>query len=209
VERGIEGERFLRNIMPFKIKTAVYLKSVPDLKQLPKSHLPEIAFAGRSNVGKSSALNRLVNVKALAKTSSTPGKTRLINFFLINDNLYFVDLPGYGYAKTSKSLKDSWGKLVENYLKEREALKGTVLLIDSRRGILEPDLQLLEWLNFYGKERLIVLTKTDKLNRSELLSCVKQTSETLSVDSDSLVLFSAKTGEGKDRILRWIEGIIK
>jgi GTP-binding protein len=195
--------------MPFKIKTAVYLKSVPDLKQLPKSHLPEIAFAGRSNVGKSSALNRLVNVKALAKTSSTPGKTRLINFFLINDNLYFVDLPGYGYAKTSKSLKDSWGKLVENYLKEREALKGTVLLIDSRRGILEPDLQLLEWLNFYGKERLIVLTKTDKLNRSELLSCVKQTSETLSVDSDSLVLFSAKTGEGKDRILRWIEGVIK
>lgn len=195
--------------MPFKIKTAVYLKSVPDLKQLPKGNLPEIAFAGRSNVGKSSALNRLVNVKALAKTSSTPGKTRLINFFLINENLYFVDLPGYGYAKTSKSLKDSWGKLVENYLKERETLKGTVLLIDSRRGILEPDLQLLEWLDFYGKERLIVLTKTDKLKRSELLSCVNKTSETLSLDSDSLVLFSAKTGEGKDRILRWIEGVIK
>jgi GTP-binding protein len=195
--------------MPFKIKTAVYLKSVPDLKQLPKSHLPEIAFAGRSNVGKSSALNRLVNVKALAKTSSTPGKTRLINFFLINDNLFFVDLPGYGYAKTSKSLKDSWGKLVENYLKEREALKGTVLLIDSRRGVLEQDLQLLEWLDFYGKERLIVLTKTDKLKRSELLSCLNKASETLSADSASLVLFSAKTGEGKDRILRWIEGVIK
>jgi GTP-binding protein len=194
--------------MPFKIKTAVYLKSVPDLKQLPKSHLPEIAFAGRSNVGKSSALNRLVNVKALAKTSSTPGKTRLKNFFLINDNLFFVDLPGYGYAKTSKSLKDSWGKLVENYLKEREALKGTVLLIDSRRGVLEQDLQLLEWLDFYGKEKLIVLTKTDKLNRSELLLCVNKTSEILSADSDSLVLFSAKTGEGKDKILRWIEWVI-
>jgi GTP-binding protein len=195
--------------MPFKIKTAVYLKSVADLKQLPKGHLPEIAFAGRSNVGKSSALNRLVNVKALAKTSSTPGKTRLINFFLINENLYFVDLPGYGYAKTSKSLKDSWGKLVENYLKEREILKGTVLLIDSRRGILEADLQLLGWLDFYRKERLIVLTKCDKLKPSELLSCVKQTRETLSVDSDSLVSFSAKTGEGKDKLLRWIERVIK
>jgi len=195
--------------MPFKIKTATYLKSVPDLKQLPKSHLPEIAFAGRSNVGKSSALNRLVNVKALAKTSSTPGKTRLINFFLINENLYFVDLPGYGYAKTSRSLKESWGKLVEDYLKERETLKGTVLLIDSRRGVLEPDLQLLEWLDFYGKESLIVLTKTDKLNRSELLSCVNKTRETLSADSDSLVLFSAKTGEGKDKIMRWIEQVIE
>lgn len=195
--------------MSFKIKTATYLKSVADLKHLPLNRLHEIAFAGRSNVGKSSALNRLVNVKALAKTSSTPGKTRLINFFLINENLYFVDLPGYGYAKTSKSLKDSWGKLVEDYLKERETLKGTVLLIDSRRGVLEPDLQLLEWLDFYGRERLVVLTKTDKLNRSELLSCVNRARETLNMDSDSLILFSAKTGEGKDKILRWIERVIE
>jgi GTP-binding protein len=195
--------------MPFKIKTATYLKSVADLKHLPLNRLPEIAFAGRSNVGKSSALNRLVNIKALAKTSSTPGKTRLINFFLINENLYFVDLPGYGYAKTSRSLKESWGKLVEDYLKERETLKGTVLLIDSRRGVLEPDLQLLEWLDFYGRERLIVLTKTDKLKRSELLSCVNNARETLSADSDSLVLFSAKTGEGKDKVLRWIERLIE
>jgi GTP-binding protein len=195
--------------MPFKIKTATYLKSVADLKHLPPNRLSEIAFAGRSNVGKSSALNRLVNVKALAKTSSTPGKTRLINFFLINENLYFVDLPGYGYAKTSRSLKDSWGKLVEDYLKERETLKGTVLLIDSRRGVLEPDLELLEWLDFYGKERLIVLTKTDKLKHAELLSCVNRTKQTLNMDSDSLILFSAKTGEGKDKILRWIERVIE
>jgi GTP-binding protein len=195
--------------MPFKIKTATYLKSVPDLKQLPGNHLPEIAFAGRSNVGKSSALNRLVHVKNLAKTSSTPGKTRLINYFLINENLYFVDLPGYGYAKTSRSLKESWGKLVEDYLKERETLKGTVLLIDSRRGVLEPDLQLMEWLDFYGRERLIVLTKTDKLKRSELLSCVNRAKQTLNMDSDSLILFSAKTGEGKDKILKWIERVIE
>jgi len=191
--------------MSFRIKTATYIKSVVDLKSLPGDQLPEIAFAGRSNVGKSSALNRLVNVKNLAKTSSTPGKTKLINFFLINKNLYFVDLPGYGYAKASKSMRKSWGKLVEDYLKERENLKGTVLLIDSRRGPLEPDLQLSEWLDFYEKRQLIVLTKTDKLSRSALLGSVNKTCHVLDLDSDSIVVFSAKTGEGRDKILKWIE----
>ena len=191
--------------MPLRIKSATYIKSIPDLKQLPKDLLPEIAFAGRSNVGKSSALNRLVNVKNLAKTSSTPGKTKLINFFLINKNLHFVDLPGYGYAKASKSMRKSWGKLVEDYLKERKNLKGTVLLIDSRRGPLEPDLQLSEWLDFYGKKKLIVLTKTDKLSRSALLESIKKTCHILDLDSNSIVIFSAKTGEGKDKILNWIQ----
>ncbi|MCK4224729.1 MAG: YihA family ribosome biogenesis GTP-binding protein [candidate division Zixibacteria bacterium] len=195
--------------MPLRIKSATYIKSIPDLKQLPKDLLPEIAFAGRSNVGKSSALNLLVKIKNLAKTSSTPGKTKLINFFLINKNLYFVDLPGYGYAKASKSMRKSWGKLVEDYLKERKNLKGTVLLIDSRRGPLEPDLQLSEWLDFYGKRKLIVLTKTDKLSRSALLSNVKKTCQVLNLNSDSLVLFSAKTGEEKDKILKWIAQVIK
>ena len=194
--------------MPFKIKTATYLKSVADLKHLPSNRLPEIAFAGRSNVGKSSALNCLVHVRNLAKTSSTPGKTRLINYFLINENLYFVDLPGYGYAKTSRSLKESWGKLVEDYLKGRENLKGTVLLIDCRRGPLEQDLELLEWLDFYGKEKLIVLTKTDKLTRSELSQNIGKACQGLQIKMDSLVLFSAKTGEGKDKILKWIERMI-
>ncbi len=191
--------------MSFRIKNATYVKSVVDLKSLPGDQLPEIAFAGRSNVGKSSAMNRLVNVKNLAKTSSTPGKTKLINFFLINGNLYFVDLPGYGYAKASKSMRKSWGKLVEDYLKERENLVGTVLLIDSRRGPLDPDLQLTEWLDFYGKRKLIVLTKTDKLSRSSLLEGVKKTCHVLDLDSNSLVIFSAKTGEGKDKILNWID----
>lgn len=195
--------------MPLRIKNATYIKSIPDVKFLPKDQLPEIAFAGRSNVGKSSALNRLVNVKNLAKISSTPGKTKLINFFLINKNLYFVDLPGYGFAKASKSMRKSWGELVEDYLKERKNLKGTVLLIDSRRGPLEPDLQLVQWLDFYGIRKLIVLTKKDKLSRSALAESVRNTCETLSSDSDSLVSFSAKTGEGKDKILGWIQQLIE
>ena len=194
--------------MPFRIKSATYLKSVVDLKGLPRDRLPEVAFAGRSNVGKSSALNRLVNLKKLAKISSTPGKTRMINFFLINKNLYFVDLPGYGYARAPKSMQKSWGKLVEDYLKERENLKGTVLLVDSRRGLLDPDLQLLEWLDHYGKNKLVVLTKKDKLSRSAALESARKTCEILKLDADSLVLFSAKTGEGKDKILNWIQHVI-
>jgi len=191
--------------MPFKIKSAIYTTSVCSLKDLPRDGLPEVAFAGRSNVGKSSALNRLVSVKNLAKTSSTPGKTRLINFFLINKNLYFVDLPGYGFAKAPKTMRKSWGELVEGYLKERESLKGTVLLIDSRRGPLEPDLELVRWLDHYGKPKLIVLTKIDKLSRSALSESVKSTGEVLKSESDSLICFSAKTGEGKDKILNWIQ----
>jgi GTP-binding protein len=194
--------------MPFRIKSATYLKSVVDLKGLPRDRLPEVAFAGRSNVGKSSALNKLVNLKKLAKISSTPGKTRMINFFLINKNLYFVDLPGYGYARAPKSMQKSWGKLVEDYLKERENLKGTVLLVDSRRGPMEPDLQLLEWLDHYGKNKLVVLTKKDKLSRSAALESARKTCEVLKLDSGSLVLFSAKTGEGKDKILNWIQHVI-
>lgn len=193
--------------MSLRIKSATYVKSVFDLKDLPKDQLPEIAFAGRSNVGKSSALNRLVNIKNLAKISSTPGKTKLINFFLINENLYFVDLPGYGYAKAPKSMRRSWGKLVEGYLKERENLKGAVLLLDSRRGALEPDIELCQWLDFFGKRKLIVLTKKDKLSRSALAESKRSVSQALGLDSDSLIPFSAKTGEGKEKIIIWIQQV--
>ncbi|NIM97130.1 MAG: YihA family ribosome biogenesis GTP-binding protein [candidate division Zixibacteria bacterium] len=193
--------------MSFRIKSASYAKTVFDLNSLPRDQLPEIAFAGRSNVGKSSALNLLVNVKNLAKTSSTPGKTRLISFFLINKSLYFVDLPGYGYARISKSMRKSWGRLVEEYLKDRKNLKGTVLLVDSRRGPLEPDMQLVEWLDFYRKRKLIVLTKSDKLSRSALSESIRNSCQVLRLDAGSLVPFSAKTGEGKNRILNWIQKV--
>jgi GTP-binding protein len=194
--------------MPFKVKNAAYVKSVFNVADLPKDRFPEIAFAGRSNVGKSSVLNKLTNIKNLAKISSTPGKTRQINFFLINKNLYFVDLPGYGYAKVSKSLKESWGTLVEEYLKKSQNLKGMVLLLDARHQPFEADLQLTQWLNFYQREKLVVLTKIDKLSRSALLINVKNTSKILNLNSDSLVLFSAKTGEGKEKILKWIFGLL-
>ena len=194
--------------MPFKIKNAAYVKSVPKVSLVPKSRFPEIAFAGRSNVGKSSVLNKLANIRNLAKISSTPGKTRQINFFLINNDLHFVDLPGYGYARVSKSMKQSWGRLVEEYLKKSRNLKGVVLLLDARHEPFEADLQLLEWLDFYQREKLIVLTKIDKLSRSALLLNVKNTSKILNIDSDSFVLFSAKTGEGKERILHWISDLL-
>jgi GTP-binding protein len=195
--------------MSFKLKSAEYVKSMVNLADLPQHHFPEIAFAGRSNVGKSSVLNKLANIRNLAKISSTPGKTREINFFLINNNLHFVDLPGYGYAKVSKSIKESWGKLVEEYLKKSENLKGVVLLLDARHQPFEADLQLLEWLDFYQREKLVVLTKIDKLSRSALLLNVKDFSKTLNLNSDSLVSFSAKTGEGKERILDWISDLIE
>jgi GTP-binding protein len=195
--------------MSFKVKNATYVKSVNSVSDLPEDRFPEIAFAGRSNVGKSSVLNKLANIRNLAKISHTPGKTRQINFFLINENLHFVDLPGYGYAKVSKSMKESWGKLIEEYLKKSQNLRGVVLLIDARHEPSEADLQLLEWLDFYQREKLVVLTKIDKLSRSALLLNVEKTSKILNLNSDSLVLFSAKTGEGKERILNWISDLFE
>jgi len=181
---------------------------VSSVADLPQTRFPEIAFAGRSNVGKSSVLNKLANIRNLAKISHTPGKTRLINFFLINKNLHFVDLPGYGYAKVSKSIKENWGDLIEEYLEKSQNLKGVVLLIDARHQPFEADLQLLEWLDFYHREKLVVLTKTDKLTRSALFLNAQKTSKSLNLNSDSLVLFSAKTGEGKEKILNWISDLL-
>jgi len=195
--------------MSFQIKSASFYKSVFEMKNLPENNFPQIAFAGRSNVGKSSLLNALVEQKNLAKTSSTPGKTQMLNFFLINNNLFFVDLPGYGYAQASKKTITRWGKLIEDYIKNSENLKGLIQIIDIRHPPFPSDLELLEWLNFLGKKVLIVLTKKDKLSKSAVLSNLKNAKDILKLNEELLVPFSAKTKEGKDKILDWIGSLLK
>lgn len=190
--------------MSFKIKKALFLKTIYKLDQLPEQNFPQIAFAGRSNVGKSSLINTLVGQKSLAKTSSTPGKTVRINFFLINDKIYFVDLPGYGYAKTSKKEKKVWGSLIEGYFRNSENLKGVIQIIDIRHPPFPSDLELLEFLSFYKKSVLVVLTKADKLSKSKSIQSQKKAKEILKLKKNSLVVFSAKTKMGKDEILSWI-----
>ncbi len=155
------------------ITSAEFIRSVTTPQALPKDGLPEIAFVGRSNVGKSSLLNLLMQRK-LAHTSATPGKTRELNFFLINRKFYFVDLPGYGYAKTSKSLQEEWRELLEWYLKAREQLKLVLLLIDARHVTMENDKQMQEFLAFYGRRYALIRTKIDKLSQTELAEARRQ-----------------------------------
>lgn len=190
--------------MSLEIRKAEFVTSVYSLDKLPKRKLPEIAVAGRSNVGKSSLLNRLVGQKSLAKVSSTPGKTRCLNYFLINEGFYLVDLPGYGYAKAPKSLKRAWAELVSRYLEKSEFLVGLVHIIDSRHPPTPLDRQLTEYLQHLGMRTLVALTKADKLtnrSRAELTRELKKDELYGSLDK---ILFSAVTGEGKREILRWM-----
>jgi len=189
-----------------KITSVDFIKSAREPSQYPKSSLPEVAFAGRSNVGKSSLINTLVNRKRFARTSTTPGRTRLINFFMINNRVCFVDLPGYGYARVPLSVKRDWGPMVEKYLKERENLCLVILILDVRRDPSGGDLSLLEWLHFYRIGFLVILTKIDKLSRNQIKirqQCIKKILE-LPLDSN-IILFSARTGEGKGAIWKEIE----
>ena len=195
--------------MSLKIKSARYFKSFADFNSTPENNLPQIAFAGRSNVGKSSLMNTITSKRNLAKISSTPGKTRLLNFFLINDKIYFVDLPGYGYARTSKSTQKSWKDLIEGYLKSSQNLKGVIQIIDVRHPPFESDIQLSQWLDFYQKKSLLVLTKADKLSRSNTFLNQRKSSQILQKKTDCTVLFSAKTRQGKDEILKWISHVIE
>lgn len=152
----------------FIFKKAGFVKSIKDIKNKPEISFPEIAFAGRSNVGKSSLMNAILNRKKLVKISSTPGKTQLINYFLINDKFYFVDLPGYGYASIPKSILKSWQKMIESYILKNLNLRLVALLIDSRHDIMNSDLQMAEWLDHNTIPFIIVLTKTDKLPKTKL-----------------------------------------
>lgn len=180
---------------------ATFLKSAFDESQYPPPDKTEVAFAGRSNVGKSSLLNALVNRKNLARTSSTPGRTQALNFFRVNDRFTFVDLPGYGYARVSREVKRSWRGMVEAYIKNRPNLKAVVVIVDVRRDLEEDDRSLMEWLKQEGKNVLPILTKVDKLTRKERDARVREMEREISgIVFQKPILFSAKTGEGRKQI---------
>ncbi|MGM8215522.1 ribosome biogenesis GTP-binding protein YihA/YsxC [Bacillaceae bacterium W0354] len=168
-------------------------------KQYPNEQLPEIALAGRSNVGKSSFINKMINRKSLARTSSKPGKTQTLNFYKINDALLFVDVPGYGYAKVSKKEREAWGRMMEEYFQERETLKATVLLIDMRHPPTEDDIIMYDFLKHYEIPVIVVATKMDKVNKTKRQKHLKIIKEDLDLEQDDLLIpFSSETGEGKD-----------
>lgn len=186
-----------------KVTAAEFIKSAFNESHWTTDGLPEIAFLGRSNVGKSSLINSLLNRKSLARTSNTPGRTQSINFFLINDSFYFVDLPGYGYAKVSKTMRQDWGKMAEEYLLKRSELRLFIQLVDSRHAPSKLDLELGSWLEYHAKTTIVVATKSDKLSSNQL---VKNLKEIRSVFEDRLVIpFSAETGRGRDEVWREIE----
>ncbi len=188
-----------------KITSAEFVKSAVRPDQYPKTGLPEIAFAGRSNVGKSSLINTLLGRRKLAQTSATPGKTRLVNFFSVNGRFCFVDLPGYGFARVSRAEKESWGPMVETYLRDSAHLSLVVSILDVRHDPTTQDRDLIEWLRHYGRRHLIVLTKSDKLSRGEALKRRRQIGTLLGLEgADAPVLFSAQTGEGKAEVWRQI-----
>ncbi len=182
-----------------KVTSAEIIISAVKPEQYPEGGLPEFALAGRSNVGKSSFINKLLNRKSLARTSSKPGKTQTLNFFLINELLYFVDVPGYGYAKVSKKEREAWGKMIETYLTKREQLKTVVLIVDLRHPPTKDDVMMYDFLKHYEIPCLIVATKADKIPKPKWQKHIKIAKETLNLDpNDHFVLFSSETGQGKD-----------
>jgi GTP-binding protein len=190
------------------ITSAEFVKSAVKPSHYPSTDMPEIAFTGRSNVGKSSLINSLVNRKHLVKTSSTPGRTQLINFFIINKTISFVDLPGFGYAKVPDSVRKSWGPMIETYLSTRNTLKGVVLIMDIRRipGIQE--LNFIEWLHYYNIPSILILTKSDKLSKIKQKNQHLSIAKALRVNQEELILFSAKSRMGKDKVWESIERLL-
>ena len=212
MQRNIADERFQQrpNIKIMKITSAEFVKSAVWPPQYPPAMLPEIAFAGRSNVGKSSLINTLVGLKALAKTSNTPGRTQLINFFSINEKVAFVDLPGYGFAKVSQSIKKDWGDMIEAYLRERQNLTLVIFILDIRRDPNEDDLALRDWLSHYRIPYLYILTKADKLSNNQAVVQKLAIERALQVSVEkNLILFSAKTKKGKNDIWQFIDNHLR
>jgi len=189
-----------------KVVTAEFLKSAFKEDDWPRDHKPEIAFLGRSNVGKSSLINSLLAVRGLARTSSTPGRTQSLNFFEINNQFRFVDLPGFGYARVPREIKSSWGEMATSYLAKRRQLVLSIHIVDSRHEPTKQDLQLHEWLEHSNKPRLIVATKSDKLSNNELRKNLEHIARVL--DDDSVVAYSTKNGRGRDELWRAIKSAV-
>ncbi|MEW5734752.1 MAG: ribosome biogenesis GTP-binding protein YihA/YsxC [Thermodesulfobacteriota bacterium] len=188
------------------IKSACFVAAAPKLSAMPPESSPEVAFAGRSNVGKSSLLNCLLSRKKLVRTGSKPGVTRQLNFFSVNDNLLLVDLPGYGYARVSKSERREWKPLVEGYLVKRQTLRGVVVIVDVRRGPEKEEAELLAFLAEKGIPSVLVATKADKLSRGKAASEVRKIG---AAAGQRAVLFSAETGQGREDLWKVIEGFLE
>jgi len=190
------------------VKTAEFVTSAVKPGQYPEANLPEIAFAGRSNVGKSSLINTLVNRKRLVKTSSTPGRTQLINFFIVNQSFYLVDLPGYGYARVPAAVKKKWGPMIEGYLKERASLQAVTLILDIRRNPGDEERNFIDWLHLYRIPVILVLTKADKLSKNKQNKQVSLICRALEIERDQVTLFSAKSRLGKAGLWQRIAALV-
>ena len=189
------------------IKSANYVIGGTKLNHFPTDNLPEILFVGRSNVGKSSFINALCN-KTIARTSSNPGKTQVINFFMINDSFYFVDVPGYGYARVSKTKIEEFGKMIENYITNRVNLKAVFLLVDFKVGPTKDDILMYEFLKFYNKKIYIICTKADKVNMSTTTKATKVVLEKLNVNASDIIITSSESKKGMDKCLNVIEELV-
>lgn len=190
------------------IKNVEFIKSATKPGEYTEPLFLEVAFAGRSNVGKSSLINTLINRKSLVKTSSKPGCTQLINFFLVNGNLSFVDLPGYGYAKVSKKVRAQWGPMIEQYLTVRETLRAMVLLIDMRREPQKEERDLIAWFTAHAIPHLIILTKADKLSKRNQQTNISAIAGCLGREQETLIPFSSKTRLGRDRVWKELDAIL-
>ncbi|HEX8652901.1 MAG TPA: ribosome biogenesis GTP-binding protein YihA/YsxC [Pyrinomonadaceae bacterium] len=190
-----------------KVTSAEFIKSGFEERDWLLDPLPEIAFLGRSNVGKSSLINSLLGVKGLARTSRTPGRTQALNFFLINKRFRFVDLPGYGYARVPKNMRAGWGEMASNYLAKRDLLVLSIQIVDSRHEPTTLDLQLDEWLAANAKPRVVVATKSDKLSQNELRKNIERARRVLT--AERVIAYSATTGRGREEVWRTIEEAIK
>lgn len=189
-----------------KVTSAEFIKSAFEESHWIADNKPEISFLGRSNVGKSSLLNSLLNRKKLARTSNTPGRTQSINFFLINESFYFADLPGYGFARVSKKMRQDWGKMAEDYLYKREQLVLSIQLVDARHKPTKLDLQLYNWLTFHGKNFIIIATKADKLSNNKLNKSLNLLRK--SMPESKILPYSSVTKKGKEAVWQEIENVI-